>query len=216
MARAISSSVGPGGGRLRAPAKQSIEEFALSGKGYVAHRMGFTLCNSPLGGILFTVTPGRIWSFSIKSEPSGCRWQAAKCTCRPMDGPKQVTITSSQMHRVKITHLLLLFASTSAVFFSQQQTAGACIVFTACCTRSSVRIVHFLQNGATGAYYRLLSVRTCVNTHKTIRYHTTGHHTTRNSHLKPLPVQHDIIARRHRSHCWSAGRRRGRAPRSPQ
>ena len=86
----------------------------------------------------------------------------------------------------------------------------------ACCTRSSVRIVHFLQNGATGAYYRLLSVRTCVNTHKTIRYHTTGHHTTRNSHLKPLPVQHDIIARRHRSHCWSAGRRRGRAPRSPQ
>ena len=86
----------------------------------------------------------------------------------------------------------------------------------ACCTRSSLRIVHFLQNGATGAYYRLLSVRTCVNTHKTIRYHTTGHHTTRNSHLKPLPVQHDIIARRHRSHCWSAGRRRGRAPRSPQ
>jgi hypothetical protein len=33
---------------------------------------------------------------------------------------------------VKITHLLLLFASTSAVFFSQQQTAGACIAFTPC------------------------------------------------------------------------------------
>jgi hypothetical protein len=49
-----------------------------------------------------------------------------------MDGPKQVTITSSQIHRVKITHLLLLFASTSAVFFSQQQTAGARNAFTPC------------------------------------------------------------------------------------
>ena len=127
-----SSSVGPGGGRLRAPAKQSIEEFALSGKGYVAHRMGFTLCNSPLGGILFTVTPGRIWSFSIKSDPSSRRRQPAKCTCRLMDGSKQVTITSSQIYRVKITHLLLLFAPTSAVFFSQQQTAGARNAFTPC------------------------------------------------------------------------------------